>query len=289
MEIAHITRSDAARVQGKVRHGVISGELLVGDTASDGLDFRMAISWTGKGDDAFTTARHRHSFQQVRWAVTGAANFAPDQDIPEGDVGYFPRGAYYGPQRQDGEEVMLLQFGFGNEHIGGRDSQRRGEEALAKIAARGGKLEGDVIVDVDPETGKIRRRDVVTALYEEMTGGAYTIDPSGYGAPVVMHPRSFEYFDVAGGARMKRLGCFFDHPGLNADLRLSIVRLRENSSFALGADRAQVAWSRQAGLVVNGGAAQPELAAVYSPRGETVTLASNGDIEIHLVEFPRLD
>jgi hypothetical protein len=87
---------------------------------------------------------------------------------------------------------------------------------------------------------------------------------------------------------MKRLGSFFDYPGPNADVRISVLRLSDQGAFTLGADRAQIAWSTGPGLRIER-RAYPELACLYSPREETAELSSESPVEVFILDLPRLD
>ena len=64
------------------------------------------IRFTG----VYTTPRYRHNYDQIRYAIRGDLNYAAGQDLPEGALGYFPEGTYYGPQRVP---AMLAQLMVG--------------------------------------------------------------------------------------------------------------------------------------------------------------------------------
>ena len=259
--------------------------MLVGD-AEDGLGFRVVRSEYQPGQDAFETPRHHHAFQQIRWSEKGALNFAPDQDVNEGDIAYFPRGTFYGPQRRDNGIGLTLQFGFGLEMLGGKDASQVYREGIERLKARGRIVDGEYI-DTDPETGLERRRDPAEAVTEEVTGKKFRIPDEGYATPILMHPDAYEYYQAAPGVELKHLGAFYDHPGPNADIRLSMIRLTGEAIYTLGDDRAQVAWATT-GLRING-TSYEDLTCVYSPRGEVSALACAEAAEIYLIEFPRLD
>lgn len=274
-----------------VRPGGESHQQIFVDDAPDGLNFWFLTSRYRPGTDAFVTPRHHHAFQQIRWSLSGSINYAPDQDIAEGDLAYFPRGAWYGPQLKETGFGIGMQFGFNGEHQRGPDWERTRAEALERLQARG-KFEGGTYISVDPETGKTIERDAVQALYEEnyegRTGEKFVIPDEGYDAPILLHPKAFAYFELSPGVEIKKFGSFYDHPGPNADLRLSMLRFSDGGTFEFGPDRAQVAWSTSAGLEVDA-TKYPEHTCLYSPRGDTAQIAGHGGVELHVVEFPRLD
>lgn len=259
--------------------------LLVGEDES-GFRFRIVRSEYQPGEDAFVTPRHRHAFRQIRWSEKGALNFAPNQDVLEGDIAYFPKGTFYGPQRRDNGVGLTLQFGFGLEMLGGKNAAQVYKEVFEKIRSQG-RMEDGLFVDVDPRTSQERRRDPYEAVVEEVTGESYRIPKGAYEAPILMHPDAYSYYLATEGVEIKNLGAFYDHPGPNADVRVALVRLSQGGTFSLTSDRAQVAWST-GGLKIQE-TSYPDLTCIYSPLGEVGELSSEHVAEVYVVEFPRLD
>src|SRR5271167_2968455 len=56
--------------------------------------------------------RHRHVFDQFRYAVKGEVPYDPTHTIPEGGLAYFPEGTPYGPFHLP-ENMILLSLQFG--------------------------------------------------------------------------------------------------------------------------------------------------------------------------------
>jgi len=276
--------------QSEVRAGAtIRQVLLLGDTP-EGLNFRLFRSQYLTGDKAFESPRHRHGFQQIRWTESGAVNYGPGLDIPEGDIAYFPRGTYYGPQRKDAGIGLLLQFGFHGEHQSGPTWDGLREEALVRLKARG-ELENGVFREVDPMTGRTRECDAAQALYEERyamhTKRKFEIPPERYATPILMHTGSFTYYRCAPAVEVKHLGRFYDYPGPHADLQISVIRLTEGGVYRLGPERSQLGWAKSPGLQI-GGRACPGMTCFYSPSTEELSLCAAQQVEIFLIEFPRL-
>lgn len=272
------------------RPGKTVRQYLLSANAADGLNVNLYRSQYQSGDAAFESPRHHHAFQQIRWTESGTVNYAPGQDIPEGDLAYFPRGAYYGPQRKDQGIGVLLQFGFDAEHQSGAAWSAHREAALERLKSRG-RFEHGLYISTDPATGETAERDAVQAIYEEQAlergSGQFTIPPEGYETPILIHPRAFAYYQTAPGVEIKHLGNFYDHPGPNADAGLSMLRLSAVGAYNLGAQRAQVGWTGDPGLQIDG-KTYPELTYFYSPRGETAAFSAEDEVEVHLVELPRL-
>lgn len=274
-----------------LRPGGVLRQMLLSDNAPDGLSFKFFRSQYQPGDKAFTSPRHHHAFQQLRWTESGSVNFGPEQYIRTGEMAYFPRGAFYGPQVKDTGVGCLLQFGFDEEHqYGGEWAQHR-EKAILSLQEKG-SFEAGVYVDTDPETGERRERDSGQALYEEQyeakTGKRFQVPQAGYDTPILLHPQAFTYHQAGPGVEVKELGHFFDHAGPHADVRFSMARLSGDGVFTLSADRAQLAWTTDPGLRV-GGTTYPGLTYLYSPREEQTEITGENPVELYLVQFPRRD
>jgi hypothetical protein len=76
------------------------------DLQVPGLNFRFSCD---RVSDGFFSPRHRHNFDQFRYALLGTINIGKGATLKEGECGYFPEGAYYGPQQQmgDGEALAI--------------------------------------------------------------------------------------------------------------------------------------------------------------------------------------
>lgn len=258
----------------------------------DGFNF-----WIGRtvhndeGDDAFVSPRHRHTFQQIKFVERGALDVTPDLYIHEGDLGYFPKGAYYGPQRRErGLTTVTCQYGFNGEHQRGEYWTSRRAEALGRLKARG-RIENGLFIEQNSVTGETNTRDAVDALYDERyrmvnQGAALKIPEPVYDAPVILHPGNAHYYEAAPGVELKQLGRFFDQPGPNGDVSIAIVRFN-GGTLTLSAERPQVAWTLGAGLQA-GERVCPGAAMIYSPLGEKGQIGGDDGLEVYLVEFPRL-
>jgi hypothetical protein len=285
------SRDSSLRIGGTVRQALLS------DSTADGLNFRFIRSQYQGGEAAFESPRHHHAFQQIRFTEIGSVNYAPGHDIPQGDIAYFPRGAYYGPQRKDNGTGLLLQFGFHGEHQSGPEWTKHRAAALERLSARG-RLDGGIYYERDEGTGQEMARDANQALYEEQylaqTGQRFSIPREGYAQPILMHSAAFEYYAAADGVRVKQLGHFFDHPGPNGDIRISMVEVAEGASYSFTLDRAQIAWTVDAGLRV-GDKTHGKLVCLYIPRGEALTVSADTTaadrnlIELYMLELPCLD
>lgn len=284
MEI--VTTTDvAARPMATTRTGYTPRQFLLAGETDDGMSFRIVRSQYLPGDDAFTTPRHSHPFQQIRWAEVGSLNYAPECYIPEGDIAYFPRDAHYGPQHRDDGIGVTLQFGFGDELLGGKAGIQVHEEGV-KALLQEGRIEESMFIDVDPETGAERRRYAPEVIAERFTAKKFERKPAGYDVPVLMHTKAFPYFDARDGVETRNLGRFFDHAGSQADVRMSMLRLSPQAGGSFTEDRTQVAWTLSGGLEVNG-RQYPEGTYIHVPLRERLDFTASAQVEMIVVELPR--
>ena len=114
------------------REGSLAFKNLFRGQEGDPNNFRLVLS---RSDGDYTSPHHRHNFDQVRFCVRGSANIAPGKTLNDGDVGYFPEGTRYGPQKDIASErlTLVLQCG-GASGLGYMSSAqlRRGLEELEK-------------------------------------------------------------------------------------------------------------------------------------------------------------
>lgn len=260
---------------GRTRSGNIDRQWFFRRSESDGLNFRFFRSIYKGGDLAFESPRHHHNFQQFRWTEMGSVNFGPGQDIAEGDIAYFPRGTYYGPQRKHEGVGILLQFGFGDEMPSRRKPEADEDTDEARIQeerwrARGGTetMEAAASVEAAPATA--------------------TVPPERFSAPILMHPAAFQFHELGVGVAAKWLGRFHDHDGEHGDVAVIVLRLSEGGEYRLASDRAQLGWTITAGLEVEG-QSYPRMTSFFSPRGDEAALRGSGGTEMIIIEFPRLD
>ena len=271
------------------RGGTVDRIWLLAGEGDDGLKFRLFLSKYRSGGEAFASPRHHHGFQQIRWADSGSINFGPDQNIPEGDIAYFPKGTYYGPQVKDGGVSLLLQYGFDAEMPGGSTEDYRNGELIKTLAkgtttATGGRFADGYYIDKDPVTGEERRRDGGEVM-AQATGRNLKIPPERYATPVLMHVEAFGAYQDGPGVEVRQLGSFFDNTGPEGDLAIRHVKLTDGT-YRLTSDRAQIAWTTSSGLQIDGKTC-PRMTSLYSPLGEEALLSGADGAKMFVLELPR--
>jgi hypothetical protein len=175
--------------------------------------------------DGYYTPRHRHNFEQIRYTLDGVF-YTGHGDMPPGVAGYFPEGAYYGPQQQTGESrILILQFqGPTGDHF---LSNEEANATVNKLKAQGGKFEEGVYTAFKPD-GKRFNKDSYKAIWEELNGRKLVFPKPRYRTPVMMNVENFSWIP-----HRRRPGVEVKHLGTFSEYRSSVgfLRMESGSSF----------------------------------------------------------
>jgi hypothetical protein len=215
-------------------------DLLNGD--DDAKDNFRLIHAQQKGE--FSGPRHRHNFDQIRYCISGAMNYGPNSWVKEGELAYYPEGAYYGPEVSDKEYVVLaLQFG-GPSGLG-FTSSRRITEGMEQLKAYGTFEKGIFRRSGNPPSGTRRNQDAFEAVWEHLNGRRLEYPTPRYPTTVLIKPDSFAWMPYGkdSGAWIKRLGVFTERA-----LEISMVKIGAKGEFT-----ARHRPGTQVGMVLSGG------------------------------------
>jgi hypothetical protein len=174
--------------------------------------------------------RHRHNFEQYRYAIEGPTNYARNRDIEEGDLGYFPEGTFYGPfTTQVGSKVLVLQCGgpCGDGFMDYEEWKR----AFRALDEKGTFNRGTYhYIDA---SGVERNVDGWQAIWEHVNGRKLEFPKGRYADPVVVHSAAFRWVPVEGspGVSIKRFGTFSE-----LETGVSMLHLEEGAEYAFGLD-----------------------------------------------------
>jgi len=177
----------------------------------------------GRESAEFFSPRHRHPWDQIRYCISGSVPIAPGKTLDQGEVGYFPEGLYYGPQKGPERKVMVLQFGgaSGGGYLN-RDEVNRAYDELGEF----GKFENGLFA---PKRSSKRSLDGYAAIWQHLKGRTLVFPSPRYSEPVIMKPANFEWRTVSTtGAQQKSLGCFSDRR-----TAITIFRLVPGVSFVI--------------------------------------------------------
>ncbi len=260
------------------RGGTFHGRILVEGTPGRPDNFQLNYGQIG-GD--FFSPRHHHNFEQVRFVLEGEVDFARDGKLSQGMVGYFPEGAYYGPQSQDQSAtpiVIVLQCGGASGS--GYLSQGEVKQGMAELAAEGEFKDG-VFRRKTGVAGK-RNVDGYQAIWEHVNGRPMIYPKPRYNRPFFMDPENYDWLPVAGapGVAERRLGSFTER-GTTANF----YRL-DSGATLMGEGRAVYFMASGSGTVE--GQKLRRLTTVFVDAGETCRIAADAETVILRYGLPDL-
>ena len=216
------TETAASGDVGETRDGIQDSRLLLcgEDGTPDNYKFNLSFAVTD-----WKAPRHRHNFDQIRYAISGEFVYANDKILPEGWVAYFPEGIHYGPQiRKQGLVLMLCQLGgsSGNGFLSKMQRYRAFEELGKK-----GTFHKGVYTYID-ENGQKHNQDSSEAVSEHALGGKLVYPKPRYNDIILMNPEAFDWVESpsARGVAHKWLGTFTE-----LESRVGFIRLDKGATF----------------------------------------------------------
>jgi hypothetical protein len=262
-----------------VRAGTLEKRYMFqGDPGPGNFFFLLAYQ---EGD--FFSPRHHHNFDQWRYQIEGDCKFDKNGVMKPGTLGYFPEGAYYGPQSSVQPSVVgVVQFGgpSGNGYLDA-DQLYASHAALKEF----GHFEKGVFFrkeGLPPTLGVTNRKtlDSFQASWEFANKRPMVYPNSQYADPILMDGDNYRWMPVddAPGVEEKAYGTFTD-----CAIRAGSFRLTPGSTL--------VATGRGIYLVLSGtgkveGNAYRALTALYLDSGESASFAAAESSEIVLMGLP---
>lgn len=260
------------------RGGAVPRQILAAGT--DGTLDNFAWAFVRGNSERFSP-RHRHNFDQIRFALKGDMSMGKAKALKEGHVGYFPEGTYYGPQfSKPGDEErrgMVVQFtGAGGNLYLSTEQQREGQKALLAF----GRFEKGVFIRERGE-GK-RKQDGFEAIWEHMTGRKLVYPPQRYNEPVFIDPKSFAYKPTgAPGVSRKLLGVFSER-----ETRIEVYRVEPGAVWHVPAEDANRLAFVFAGSGSCGGEPCPRDTGIRVEPGEALAFTAQETAEILHITIP---
>lgn len=246
--------------------------LLRGEPRTPG-NFSLIIYYQ---DGSFYSPRHHHNFDQFRYQIEGDADFGRTGKMKAGMLGYFPEGAYYGPQSGPPHIVAVLQFG-GPSASGYLDPKQT--KAARKALRKVGVFEGGVFRRNAGVEGR-KNQDSYEVTWEQVHQRRLVYPKPQYATPIMMDSNNCPPRPLAGapGVMQKTLGTFTD-----CEIRAARYYLEPGSSFT--------ATGRGIFLVLSGsgsveGEPLRELTTLYLDDGETATIEARDATDIVLMGLP---
>jgi hypothetical protein len=249
-----------------------SRKLLREGEALPGMGLYALLVKLHGGAEKFTAPRHRHNFAQIRIGLRGQMDFGPGLQCGPGDVGFFPGGAYYGPEEIDGAEYMLLQWG--REWV----SRAQDKQAIAELSGRGRFEHG---LYYYTEDGVEKSTDGKRAVWEHVYGRPEIIREPRYRSPIMMLPDGFDWVRD-GGLSRKPLGHFTED-----DVTVEMIRWdgTTEAGYNCAPNRTSLAFVLKGSVTVDGTRYGAETA-IWSDFGESHQLTGDVGAETIVVGLP---
>ena len=240
------------------------------------VDYDIRIELFSGGEDTYKSIRHRHDFEQLRFAVSGHMDLGFDV-LEEGDVGYFPANAYYGPQTCADALILIAQWG--DHYITAAQSNA----AVAELKETGEFKDG-FYQSVDNE-GRPYKIDPLNAIWEKVFGRAYVPQPPRYKQPVLMTPSAFGWSSPDGATRSRRLGVFSE-----ISLEISTVQWVQDGPLHVQLadnDRRPTLLFTTGGTFTHDSLSFGALTGVWIEPGESAKIEGSAKSELLMVHFPQ--
>jgi hypothetical protein len=229
----------------------------------------------------YYSPRHRHAWDQVRYCLEGSVPLGRDLRIDAGEIGYFPEGVHYGPQKGGTDRIVLLLQVGGASGLGYL-SPAQVDAGRERLLEQGVFEEG--VFKRTSGTGK-KNEDAYQAIWRAVTGKPLVYPRPRYKAPVVLRPEAFEWTEVPDmlGTRNKWLGSF-------AERELSLELIAIASGCACTAEAAPV---RRLMFVTRGeGQCNGESYGIHSAvrleAGEAAGFRAHGATELLAIGVPPI-
>ncbi len=158
-------------------------------------------------DGDYTTPRHRHNFDQLRYMLEGEFGYGRSKDEiqQQGTAGYFPEGVYY-EQKAIGRSVTLLFQGGGPSGAGFLSYSEL--EAGYKTLGEEGVFANGVFTWRDDAGGK-HNKDAYEAIWERMRGRDLEYPKPRYRTPIVADVDHYDWIHAGGnGVKTRHIGAF---------------------------------------------------------------------------------
>jgi hypothetical protein len=255
------------------RGGRVSRKYLREGELLPGVGFYARLVKYHEGEGVFTAPRHKHNYDQIRYTISGIQDFGQGQVARDHWPSFFPSGAPYGPERIEGAEVIVIQWG--DEWV----DQKQNDDAVAEMK-KTGSFEHGIYSYVD-DNGGHHNRDSIQAIWETVYGRPLVWPTPRYPQPILMNPDAFAWRRLTDELSIKPLGSFTER-----DIAMSVIRWDDAAHIQFGPERTQLLFSLK-GEIDTGDQLYPAQTAVWSSFKETDRLEGQPGAEAVVFQFPR--
>jgi hypothetical protein len=272
MLITDTAAMDWERLRVSSRNMRTSRKLLREGEALPGMGLYALLVKLHDGAEKFTAPRHRHNFSQIRVGLRGQMDFGPSLECGPGDVGFFPGGAYYGPEEIDGAEYLLLQWG--REWV----TRAQDKQAMAELSEHGRFEHG---LYYYTEDGTEKSIDGKRAVWEHVYGRPEVIREPRYRSPIMMASGNFDWVKD-GGLSRKPLGHFTED-----DVTIEVIRWdgTGDAAYRSSPNRTSLAFVLKGSVTVEG-TPHGAQTAIWSDFGESHQLTGDAGAEAIVIGLP---
>jgi hypothetical protein len=268
---------DVERKRGLEHRGgtFFSRTMVEGEPGTPG-NFKFSLSELGTD---YSGPRHRHNFDQFRFALEGESDYGQDGTLKAGMLGYYPEGVHYGPQvNKTTITNVVLQFGgaSGSGYLLPREVKAGMEELKAH-----GEFKDGVFHRHEGQSGK-RNMDAYQAIWEHVHGREMVYPQGRYHKPIFMDSASYQWAPVRGakGVSEKLFGVWTERR-----IEAGLIRLDPGARHELH--------GRGVFLVLSGAGTcegQPlrKFTTVYLDQDERTILAASETLELLHYGLPDL-
>jgi hypothetical protein len=275
MKIVQI--DDVERKRGlEHRGGTFFSRTMVEGTPGTPGNFKFSLSELGTD---YSGPRHRHNFDQFRFALEGESDYGQDGTLKAGMLGYYPEGVHYGPQVNVTPITnVVLQFGgtSGSGYLLPREVKAGMEELKAH-----GEFKDGVFHRHEGQPGK-KNMDAYQAIWEHVHGREMVYPKGRYTKPIFMDSANYDWAPVRGekGVSEKLLGVWTERR-----IEAGLIRLEPGARHAVH--------GRGVFLVLSGGGTcegQPlsKFTTVYLDQNEGTVLQASEATEVLHYGLPDL-
>ncbi|MDH7798535.1 MULTISPECIES: hypothetical protein [unclassified Beijerinckia] len=277
MQIGHADAYEGAVTTPEFRGGGKLFRTLLSGVEGHPSNFRLVYV---RVDGPIATPRHRHNFDQLRFAIEGDINYGPGQWIKPGELAYFPEGTPYGPEVANNARLgITLQFGGDSGE--GFISERQMNEGTALLQQHGAFENGIYHRTDNPPEGVRRNQDAFEAIWEAVNGRRIAYPPKRWDAPILMQPQDQPWIDIEPGVSAKSLGTF----GARGTA-FALLRIYPGHNHTLTArDGQRIGFVLSGAGSVDGHALRTHSAFASDSHG-TATITANSSLHLLLSDMP---
>lgn len=278
MRIGEAGSAEGGRV-GSMRDGVLEQKFLLTGEDESPTNYVINVGRTGAG--GWTTPRHRHDFDQIRYVLKGSYPVSPHKVMKEGSVAYFPESVHYGPQdRPDGLEMMVIQLGgaSGNGFLSVKRREAANEELKSK-----GEFKNGIFTWIDAE-GKKHNQDGSAACFEHATGKKLEFAKPRYDDVVMLDPEAYAWMDTdMPGVQKRFLGTFTER-----GTAMSFLKVKAGATFKTGLrSTIEVFFMSEGRIAVGGKEYGPRTAIELAPGDPSEDIVAKEDALFFVTTFPK--